>query len=370
MERYNWQKSDWPHFKYSLSGLEDKLFLFAEKVGWLSGMVESLPEDLQQETLIELMIKEAVKTSEIEGDYVSRKDVMSSIRKNLGLLSSPEYIADPKAEGVAELMIDVRKTFNEPLTADKLFQWHRMLFVNCNNIVVGNWRSHEDPMQVISGALGKEKVHFEAPPSAQIADEMNRFLDWFNKTVPAERTRLKDSPVRSAVAHLYFESIHPFEDGNGRIGRAIAEKALSQGIGRPVMLSLSDAIDSDKKAYYLALETGQKSNEITPWLHYFMEIMIQAQAKAEAQIEFTLKKVKFFDLFKESLSDRQMKVIKRMLDEGPAGFEGGMNARKYVGITKVSKATATRDIQHLVDLGVFKRSGTAGGRSTSYEISL
>ncbi len=370
MRRYNWQQSDWPDFSYTLSGLEENLFEFAEKVGRLSGILESLPENIRQETLIDLMLEEAVKTSEIEGEYLSRQDVMSSIRKNLGIYTSAPAIKDPKAEGMAELMIDVRNTFKEPLTIEKLFNWHRLLFGDTDKVRVGEWRVHEDPMQVVSGAMGKEKVHFEAPPSARVPMEMDRFIDWFNETMPSGEKKLQDAPIRSAIAHLYFESIHPFEDGNGRIGRAIAEKALSQGIGRPALLSLSEAIESDKKAYYEALKVGQRSNEVTPWIHYFVDVILQAQEKAGQQVEFSLRKVKFFDKYEDQLSERQKKVINRMLEEGPDGFEGGMNARKYMGITKVSKATATRDIQQLVDMGVFVRYGKAGGRSIRYRVNL
>ena len=370
MRRYNWQQTDWPHFTYSLSGLEDKLFVFAEKNGRISGILESLPEDIQQETLINTMLEEAVKTSEIEGEYLSRQDVLSSIRKNLGLHVSPSIIKDSKAEGAGELMIDVRKSFQEPITKQKLFNWHRMLFGDNEKVKVGKWRTQDEPMQVISGAMGKEKVHFEAPPSSQVPMEMDRFISWFNETKPAGKKQIQNAPIRGAIAHLYFETIHPFEDGNGRVGRAIAEKALSQGIGRPVLLSLSETIESNKKAYYEALKIGQRSNEITEWIHYFINTLLHAQEKAEQQIEFTLRKVKFFDKYEDLLKERQKKVISRMLDEGPDGFEGGMNARKYKGITRVSKATATRDIQQLVDMGAFMRYGKAGGRSTSYRVNL
>lgn len=370
MEIYNWQHADWPHFSYSLSGLEEKLFEFAEKTGRLSGILESLPADVRQETLIELMIKEALKTSEIEGEYMSRADVLSSIRKNLGLHHVPMKIRDARAAGIAALMIDVRDTFREPLSSAKLFEWHRMLFSGRQNILIGAWRTHPEPMQVVSGALGKEKVHFEAPPSAEVPREMAHFLSRFNETCPNGSKRMHDAPIRSAIAHLHFESIHPFEDGNGRIGRAIAEKALSQGIGRPVLLSLSDAIESEKRAYYEALKTAQRSNEITPWIHYFTDTLLKAQLKAEKLIAFTLKKARFFDDFSEQLNERQKKVINRMFDEGPDGFEGGMNATKYRGITKASKATATRDLQQLLAMGIFEKIGDAGGRSTRYGLRV
>lgn len=370
MKKYNWQLKDWPQFKFSLSGVENELLTFSEKVGRVSGILEGLPEDTQQGVIIDIILAEAIKTAEIEGEYPNRKDVLSSIRKNLGLHYSPEYIRDKSAAGLGELMIDVRKTFEEVLTEEKLFAWHRMLLGENKEMKVGQWRTHEDAMQVISGAIGKEKVHYEAPPSSQVPHEMKIFIQWFNDTAPGGKDEIKKAPVRSAIAHLYFETIHPFEDGNGRIGRAIAEKALSQTIGRPVMLSLSRTIEPEKNIYYESLEKAQRSNEITSWIEYFVRTSLDAQLEAAVQIDFTLKKTKFFDRFKEQLNERQLIVIRRMLEEGTKGFEGGMNARKYIGITKTSKATATRDMQQLLELGAFILVGKAGGRSTSYQVNL
>jgi len=268
------------------------------------------------------------------------------------------------------LMTDARKTFKEALTEEKLFAWHELLFSGNRKMEAGQWRTHAEPMQVISGALGKEKIHYEAPPSSKVPAEMKRFIQWFNDTAPGGTREIKKAPVRSAIAHLYFESIHPFEDGNGRIGRAIAEKALSQTLGRPVILSLSRTIEAKKNDYYNALEKAQRSNEISPWLEYFIRMALDAQTDAEAQIEFTLKKTRFFNRFKDRFNERQQTVIRRMLEEGPEGFEGGMNARKYIGITKTSKATTTRDLQQLLEMGAFIPAGKAGGRSTSYEVNL
>ena len=367
MTPYNWQQKDWPNFKYSLSGMDDDLFSFTEHTGHTSGILKALPENIQMEAIIDMMVAEAIKTSEIEGEYLSRKDVFSSVKKNLGLLSKVQ-IKDKKAAGAGELMTDVRNTFKEPLTKEKLFAWHTMLMADTKEVEIGKWRTHAEPMQVVSGAAGKEKVHFEAPPSAAVAKEMKLFLQWFNDTAPGGRKEIKKAPVRAAVAYLYFESIHPFEDGNGRIGRAIAEKALSQGVGRPVMLSLSKTIEAAKKDYYTALQKAQRSNGISSWVNYFVTTILQAQKEAETQIDFTLKKVKFFDRFKNQLNERQFTVIKRMLDEGPEGFKGGMNARKYAGITKTSKATATRDLQFLASINALTAFG--GGRSTGYQVNL
>ena len=370
MERYNWEQKDWPNFTYSLNEVEDELFLFAEKVGKVTGILNALPEETKMEAIVQMMVAEAIKTSEIEGEYLSRKDVMSSIKNNLGLNQNREKVQDKKAEGIGELMIDVRNTYKEKLTKEKLFAWHKMLLKEGKDYKVGDWREHEEPMQIVSGAMGKQKVHYEAPPSHQVPKEMERFIAWFNETGPGGSKEIKKAPVRSAIAHIYFETIHPFEDGNGRIGRAIAEKALSQGVGRPVLMSLSRTIEAKKSAYYDALEKAQRSNEITPWVIYFVTTTLEAQIEAEEQIDFTLKKTKFFDRYKDKLSERQLKVIKRMLEEGPKGFEGGMNASKYGSITKISKATATRDLQELLELGVFIPFGEGGGRSTKYQVNL
>ncbi len=366
--KYSWQHPDWPHFRYSLEGLEDILFEFAERTGRVSGLLAGLSAGTRAEAIIDMMVAEAIKTSEIEGEYLSRQDVMSSIRNNLGLGQKSEPVYDLRAQGAAELMVDVRNSFAERIAADKLFSWHCMIMKGSKGIAIGEWRSHEEPMQVVSGPMGRERIHFEAPPSAQVADEMEGLIKWFNLTGPGEKHEIKRAEVRSAIAHLYFETIHPFEDGNGRIGRAIAEKALSQGIGRPVLLSLSRAIEADKKAYYDALQEAQRSLEITPWLNYFLPMALEAQKQAEKLIEFTLKKAKFFDRFGGQLNERQLKVVRRMLEEGPNGFEGGMNARKYVAIATTSKATATRDMQDLAEKNIFLPTG--GGRSTRYSLNL
>ncbi|WKN45385.1 Fic family protein [Tunicatimonas pelagia] len=366
---YNWQLPDWPDFTYSIDEVEDKLFDFAQRVGRVSGVLAGLPDTTQTEAVIDLMVSEAVKTSEIEGEYLSRQDVMSSIRNNLGLNPSVENVSDKRAEGAAELMIDVRDSYAEPLTQDKLFAWHRMLMKGNRRIAIGEWRSHEEPMQVVSGALGKEKVHYEAPPSSLVPAEMAQFIRWFNETGPGGKNEIKKPILHSAIAHLYFETIHPFEDGNGRIGRAISEKALSQHINRPILLSLSRSIEANKNAYYGALQRAQQSNEVTNWIIYFVDMVLDAQTQAEELIDFTLKKTRFFDRFKNSLNERQLKAIRRMLDEGPKGFEGGMSAKKYISITHTSKATATRDMQDLVEQGVFVPVG-GGGRSTRYDLKL
>jgi Fic family protein len=365
---YNWQLSDWPDFKYQLTDIEDTLILFAEQTGHVSGTLKALPENVQLETIIDVMVAEAIKTSAIEGEYLNRKDVMTSIRNKMGLNAKRDIVIDKKAQWAGELMVIVRNTFDSPLSEEVLFSWHKLLMQKSQGITVGQWRNHKEPMLVVSGAIGKGKIHFEAPPSNQVPREMKRFIKWFNDTMPGGKKEIKKAPVRAAIAHLYFESIHPFEDGNGRIGRAIAEKALAQTLGRPILLSLSQTIDANKKDYYSNLEKAQRSNIITSWITYFVKTIYIAQLKAKDLIELTLRKAKFFNQFKELLNERQLKAIKKMMDAEPEGFEGGMTANKYTSITNTSKATATRDLQSLIDLEILKVVG--GGRSTHYYLNF
>ena len=361
---YSWQQDDWPNFTYDAGAVDDLVLAFSEHVGRVSGMASALSEDVETETLINMMVAEAIKTSEIEGEHLKRSDVMSSIRNNLGLTDTPEPVSDLRARGAADLMIAVRQGYKEPLYEDTLFDWHKMLMVGAHRIKIGEWRTHEDPMQVISGPIGRETVHYEAPPSKRVPQMMAGFVKWFNNTGPDGTAPIKRAPIRSAIAHLYFETIHPFEDGNGRIGRAISEKALSQTLGRPVMLSLSQTIEANKNAYYDALKHAQRSNEITPWIEYFVGVCLDAQKDAERQIAFTLEKTKFFDRHRAQLNERQERVLLRMMEEGPDGFTGGMSPKKYIAITQASKATATRDLQELVESGAMIVTGA--GRGTRY----
>lgn len=364
---YNWQQPDWPHFRYDLTGIEETLFTLAEKTGRASGLLKGLTADAQLEATIEMMVVEAIKTSAIEGELLSRKDVMSSMRKNLGL-ETGHLSGDKRAQGTAALMLAVRNSFVAPLSGETLFEWHRLIMTGHRHVAAGQWRTHTEPMQVVSGAVGHEQVHFEAPPSSHIPSEMAQFIQWFNETAPDGPKEIRKAAVRSALAHLYFESIHPFEDGNGRIGRALSEKVLSQGLGRPALLSLSRAIEAKRSNYYDALKEGQQSNDVTSWITWFVNIVLEAQAQAEELIDFTLKKTRLFDRVRDQLNDRQIQILRRMLEEGPDGFEGGMSAKKYMTITGTSKATATRDLQELVERGIFAPTG--GGRSTRYQISL
>jgi Fic family protein len=365
---YNWQHADWPDFHYETADIQDLLTQFAEKTGRVDGLLTALPGSLQTDAVVGLLVSEAIKTSEIEGELLSRPDVLSSIRNNLGLQTESNPSGDQRAEGVAELMIDARNGYADPLSQKVLFDWHAMLMKGTQRGKVGGWRTHAEPMGIVSGAIGHEIVHYEAPPSKNVPGEMKRFIQWFNQSAPGGQVEVKPPPVRSAIAHLYFESIHPFEDGNGRIGRAVAQKALSQGLGRPVLLSLSKAINADRATYYAELKKAQRTMDVTEWVSWFVRMLLQAQKQAEAEIEFTLRKVKLFDRSRDRLNDRQLKVLNRMLKEGPDGFQGGMSAKKYMAIAKTSKPTATRDLQDMVQKQILIPEG--GGRSTCYQVNL
>lgn len=330
----------------------------------VAGMVSAMDASLSADATIDLLVLEAMKTSEIEGEFLDRGDVVSSIRNNLGLNKIPATVKDKRAEGIGRMMVQVRQTCNEAMTKEALWQWHELLMTGNQYINAGRWRAGSEPMQIVSGPMGRETIHFEAPPSARVDTEMAQFITWFNDTAPGGPKEMKQAVVRAAVAHLYFESIHPFEDGNGRIGRAIAEKALSQTIGRPAILSLSCTIEANKSLYYQSLEQAQRSNEITEWVEYFVGTALAAQREAREWVAFVVSKAKFFERYGADMNERQLKAVRKMFDAGPAGFQGGMNATKYMSITHASKATATRDLQHLANSGALVPEG--GGRSTHY----
>jgi Fic family protein len=366
---YNWQLTDWRQFQYEETAFTGMALSFMAIAGQSLGYLNGLSSNEQADSITTLLVKEALKTSAIEGEFISRVDLVSSIRRNLGYPTPTYRIKDKRSEGIATLLVKARENFQCDLTETQLFEWHQLLMLGNNSINIGQYRRHLEPMQVISGAFGKEIVHFEAPPSAQVPAEMHAFFEWFNVTKPNGQSPIPNVLIRAAIAHLYFETIHPFEDGNGRIGRVIAEKALAQGLNRPILMSLSTAIEADKKAYYTALKQAQRTNDLTKWIQYFAETIIKAQEDFIQTIEFLVKKTIFFDKHKPELNDAQIKVISRMLEEGEDAFKGGMNARKYQAISQVSKATATRHLQDLVDKGVLITQN-GGGRSTNYQVNL
>jgi Fic family protein len=253
------------------------------------------------------------------------------------------------------------------LSHEMLFSWHDNLMLGNSKIKAGKYRAYKEDMQVVSGRIDKPKIHFVAPPSSRIPQEMSRFVDWFNRTAPGSKTPL--TPLtRAGIAHFHFVTIHPFEDGNGRIGRALVTKVLSQSIKSPVLTAVSCTINQDKKQYYKSLNAQSKSNEITQYLTYFSKTILESQRAMVEKLDFLIAKTKFFDAHKRDLNARQKKAILRILREGPKGFDGGLSAKNYMAITKAPKATTTRDLTDLVKKGVLIKTGKL--KSTRYELNL
>jgi Fic family protein len=366
--RWNWQQADWPKFKWNASRLVRAEERFLLGGGILLGATKHLGESARDQLIVEEMSMEALTTSEIEGEFLNRASVQSSIQKQLGLATADRARIAPAEQGISELMVGLYRSIGEPLSIDTLFSWHRMVMRGRRDIRdVGGFRTNMEPMQVISGPTYASRVHFEAPLSKRVPMEMDRFVEWFNVTAPDGANPLP-ALTRAGVAHLWFESIHPFEDGNGRIGRAIAEKALVQGFGQTILVALGKSILAHHRAYYDALEAANKRNEVTDWLAWFGAIAIEAQLRTMAQVEFVIGKAKLLGGLREKVSPRQLKVILRMLQEGPEGFKGGLDASKYGIIAGSSSATTTRDLIHLVKEGALIRSGEL--KHTRYQLNL
>lgn len=362
---YNWQLPGWPKFTYDAHVLEPLQFQYIEQHGRLVGAMKMLQGNDLGDAMLLSMVQEAVFTSEIEGEYVHREDVRSSVLLLMGKAIAGRKVRDVRARGLAELLMQVRQRCYEPLSEQLLHEWHSRLMASYKGIRTGQWRLGAEPMVVISGKAGKEIVHFEAPPSSVVPNEMAKFLQWYNNEDPSSYSLLR-APLHSALAHLYFESIHPFEDGNGRMGRAISEKSLYQHSREAFIISLSKTISYNKQRYYEELKKAQRSLEITEWLIYFLELILSAQRESERLIRFIARSNNMLEMYRYQFNPRQLSVVERMLQEGPDGFEGGMSARKYIAITGTSKATATRDLQELAELGLFVPIGN--GRSTVYEL--
>ena len=365
--KYTWQQTSWPNFNYDESVLDDLAAELALDLGEINGMIDALSTEMQHETVLQIMITEAIKTSAIEGEYYSRQDVMSSIKKNLGIHYNLSAIKNKNAKSIAKLVVEVRQSKTKQITETIIRKWHAILMEFSKDINAGKYRNSIELMQIISGSVGKETIHFEAPPAAVIDQEMKQFFCWYKdfKVTPIE---IKKALVKTAIAHLYFETIHPFEDGNGRIGRAIAEKCFSNCTKRPIFMSISSTIEQNRKKYYSAIKKAQSSLEITDWLLYFSEIIFQAHKNTKQIIKFTLKKVVFLDQHKTNINARQKKVLLKIFEFGISGFEGGMTSKKYVSITKTSRATATRDLQDLLEKNIVIQKGE--GRNIAYEINI
>jgi Fic family protein len=354
--QWNWQQDDWPQFSYQKSALADLEALFLRQSGVFLGAMKHVGAEDKDTLTVDLMSTEALKTSEIEGEILNRDSLQSSIRRNFGLDDKNPKIP-PAEQGIAEMMVDLYKTFKQPLSHEQLFAWHGMLMKGRRDLhTPGAYRTHDDPMQVVSGPVHKPRVHFEAPPSKAVRGEMTQFIKWLNDTAPDGKNPLP-ALARAGIAHLHYVCIHPFEDGNGRIGRAIAEKVLSQCLGQPTLIALSHAIQEHKNAYYDSLEKNNKGNEITGWLVYFAKTILEAQAYTQKLIDFLIAKSRLYEKLRGGMNERQQKVIARLFREGPTGFKGGLSAEKYIGIAKTSRATATRDLQDLVEMGALAKTG-------------
>jgi Fic family protein len=364
---WNWQQPDWPHFTYDPKALEALEQQFLLQSGQFIGACKHVGSDDQEALKIELISDEAVKTSEIEGEILNRNSVQSSLRQQLGLGAELRGVK-PAERGVAQMMISLYRNFADQLDDKTMFDWHRMLLGDARDIaVIGAYRTHSDPMQIVSGPDYKRTIHFEALPSARVPDEMTRFVSWFNDSGPGGASKLP-ALTRAGIAHLYFESIHPFEDGNGRIGRALSEKALAQNLGRPTLIALAYTIERKRNDYYAALERNNKGTAITPWLTYFADTVLEAQNNTIKRVDFYVAKAKFYEKFRGQLNERQDKAIARMFREGTDGFKGGLSAENYISITQASRATATRDLQDFVAKGALTRTGEL--RHTRYFLNL
>ncbi|MEL6195153.1 MAG: Fic family protein, partial [Bacteroidota bacterium] len=358
---------NWPNFEYSQEELPPYEAKFFERIGVLRGSLRHLAANEKYELKVVLISNEAYKSSEIEGEILDRNSLQSSIRRQFGLKN--EMVKGRPAEyGISEMMVSLYKTFQKELSRDQLFEWHSMLMNGRRDLSsIGGYRTHAEPMQIVSNVMNAPVVYFEAPPSESVSEEMDQFIDWFNQTAPGMPKEL-DGLLRASIAHIYFESIHPFEDGNGRIGRAISEKALAQAVGEPTLLALSHLVEKRRKEYYHLLHKNSLDLDIQSWLEFFIEVILESQTYTLSLIDFLIEQNKFFHRFDVILNDRQKKVVKRIFKEGVNGFDGGLSAGNYQRITSSSPATATRDLKEMVEIGAFRREGK--GKYSRYYLNI
>ncbi|HXQ67447.1 MAG TPA: Fic family protein [Alphaproteobacteria bacterium] len=366
MPGYIHELKNWHEFHWSRERIAERLAAVRHRQGRLIGRMEALGFKLRGEATLETLTEEVVKSSEIEGEILDRAQVRSSLARRLGIDIGALAPADRKVEGVVEMVLDATQKFDEPLTAERLFGWHAALFPTgrsgMTKITVGAWRDERSgPMQVVSGATGHERVHFEAPSGGRLQREMLAYLDWFNGK------NSMDLVLKAGVAHLWFVTVHPFEDGNGRIARAIADLTLARSEkGAQRFYSMSAQIRRERNAYYDILEATQKGDlDITPWLEWFLACLERAFEGAETTLAAVLKKARFWEAHADaSFNRRQRLIINRLLD----GFEGKLTSSKWAKLAKCSQDTALRDIDDLVKCGVLTKDA-AGGRSTSYSLA-
>lgn len=363
---YTHKLKDWPRFHWDKDGLAELLASVRHRQGRLIGRMESLGFNLKQEAVLRTLTADVLKSSEIEGEKLEADQVRSSIARRLGMDIGALKPADRNVEGVVEMMLDATGHYDQPLTSDRLFGWHAALFPTgrsgMTKIRIGAWRDDDTgAMEVVSGAIGRERVHFEAPPAARLEQEMTVFLDWFNKPTDI------DEVLKAGLSHLWFVTIHPFDDGNGRIARAIADMSLARSEKSPQRFySMSTQIRQERAAYYDILERTQKGTmDITPWMDWFLSCLGRAIAGAQTTLGTVLAKARVWESLRGvPLNQRQTLVLNRLLD----GFEGKLTTSKYAKLTKSSQDTAMRDIIPLVERGILVR-GPEGGRSTSYALA-
>ncbi|MGD0665620.1 MAG: Fic family protein [Rhabdochlamydiaceae bacterium] len=370
MEKWIWQKKQWPHFTWQADTLLPLIGKARLIQGKLLAKVNGIGFELSREASADILTEEAIKTSEIEGEVLNRDSVRSSVAKHLGLSTFGLPQPSRAVDGLVDVLVDATRNFRKPLTAERLKSWQAAFFPTgysgLYRIQTGEWRSSEDPMQVVSGGMGQEKVHFEAVPGLSVEKEMQQFLAWWESTNGQE-----DGLIRAGIAHFYFVTIHPFEDGNGRIARALTDMALAQDEKLPTRFySLSSQIMKERKDYYDILERCQKGDmDITAWLSWFLGCYSRALDSATKLVAKVLVKATFWQHFGQvSLSQRQRKIVNLLLDAGIGGFEGGLTTRKYVSIAKASRATAFREIEDLVEKEILVQN-PAKGRSTSYNLN-
>ncbi len=362
---YIHEQVDWPQLHWKPEALADALADVRHRQGRLLGRMEGLGFDLRREAVLGTLVEDVVKSSDIEGETLDAAEVRSSIARRLGLDTGGLGRADRDVEGVVEMMLDATGHHDQPLTAERLFDWHASLFPTgrsgMRRIAAGRWRDEQaDPMQVVSGPIGRERVHFAAPSAARLDAEMRAFLDWFE--APAE----SDPVPRAGLAHLWFVTIHPFEDGNGRIARAVADMALARSEGSSQRFySMSSQIRAERAAYYGVLERTQRgTTDVTEWMTWFLACLGRSIEAAETALATVLAKARFWERAAGlALHERQRRVLNRVLD----GFEGKLTTSKWASLAQCSQDTALRDITVLVDHGLLARN-PGGGRNTSYHL--
>ena len=367
MRQWIWQQPNWPALTWDERVLSPLLSRARKQQGHLLGAARLLDNSLSLEAQAQILVEDGFNTSAIEGEQMNLDSIRSSVARHLGL--SPAGLPRPSrsVDGLIEVLLDATRQYEIPLSVDRLNRWQAVLFPTGQSglfpVRTGALRGDE-PMRVISGAAGREKIHFEAPPRDVLEQQVDHFIVWFNA-----HSQQLDGLIRAGVAHLWFVTLHPFEDGNGRIARALTDLAICQDEQRPVRLfSLSAQIMRERNAYYDALEKTQRGGlDVTPWLAWFLEQVSGACDNAEATVGKVLDKAKFWLSHQHlNLNERQRKVLNKLLDAGVDGFEGGMNTRKYVSLTKTSRATAYRELADLVEKNCLSASGA--GRSASYQI--